>query len=286
MTPPTPNKSTTYTSTTHRQSATTWPGKKLHEINSSASFSANGFQWVNSWGVDGAIPGFKSSKQLNTMLRATEVPAARPCLIHLRQTPSPPRPDPPHPRQLAGSGTAQPPKKRHHFLSICAAGRVLYKHTRPTLTNTLSISHSRVLLFIFPKPLLFFTLAVKRSTVLRARLGLRWEWHSLSCLLILWLLTLLWFSFIFFRRPSQSQRGERVEERERERVGEIKLFNGPFVWVDSKVHQLWCCGTACNCCVIKEESDKRTDQMHNGWQRKLWSLIKSALCLLFWSLSS
>lgn len=56
---------------------------------------------------------------------------------------------PPHPRQLTASGTVQPPKKRHHFLSICAAGRVLYKHTLPSLTNTLSITHSLVFCFLF-----------------------------------------------------------------------------------------------------------------------------------------
>lgn len=168
ITPPTPNKSTTYTSTTLRQSATTWPGKKLHEINSSASFSANGFQWVNSWGVDGAIPGFKSSKQLNTMLRATEVPAARPCLIHLRQTPSLIAP---HPRRLAGSGTAQPPKKRHHFLSICAAGRVLYKHTLPSLTNTLSISRSLAFCFLFSQTPFFFSHLRRNETRFSEHVG-------------------------------------------------------------------------------------------------------------------
>lgn len=129
-----------YLHNTGNQHYMTWK-KTPNEINSSASVSANGFQWVNSWGVDGAIPGFKSSKQLNTMPGAAEVPASRPCLIHLHP--------PPHPRRPAASGTAQPPKKRHHFLSICAAGRALYKHILPFLPNTLTISHSVEFCFSF-----------------------------------------------------------------------------------------------------------------------------------------
>lgn len=67
------------------------------------------------------------------------------CISALLHPSSPPSPPP----SARCYGTAQPPKKRHHFLSICAAGRALYKHILPFLPNTLTISHSVEFCFSF-----------------------------------------------------------------------------------------------------------------------------------------